>query len=77
MRYTNIPELNINHLKHVKMALDNISNDAETIIEHIKDKMQMHKLNVNSKIANKSMIQYNQTAVEVLKNLLLDIQELT
>lgn len=57
--------------------ISKLDTDVETIVEHIESKLQMHKLNLNSKIANKAMLQYNQTAIDVLKNLLLDIQELT
>ena len=58
------------------MSLDNLSDDAETIVEHIQQKLTVHKMNLNSKVINKSMQQYNQTAIDVLNNLLLDIQEL-
>ncbi len=57
--------------------ISKLDTDVETIVEHIESKLQMHKLNLNSKVSNKAMQQYNQTAVDVLKNLLLDIQELT
>lgn len=56
--------------------LDNveISSDAETIIEHIESKLQVYRMNLNSKVSNKSMEQYNQIAIDVLNILLLDIQ---
>lgn len=57
--------------------ISKLDTDVETIVEHIESKLQMHKLNLNSKVSNKAMQQYNQTAIDVLKNLLLDIQELT
>lgn len=57
--------------------ISKLDTDVETIVEHIESKLQIHKLNLNSKVSNKAMQQYNQTAIDVLKNLLLDIQELT
>lgn len=57
--------------------ISKLDTDVETIVEHIESKLQMYKLNLNSKVSNKAMQQYNQTAIDVLKNLLLDIQELT